>query len=53
MRGVTAGWICTNSNCGCKRDIYGNQYTDTTYNIDYIDYWYEVDENPKEARQWM
>ena len=27
-----------------------NQYTDTTYNIDY---WYEVDENPKEVRQWM
>lgn len=37
MRSVTTGWICMNSNCGCKRDMYGNQYN--------VDYWYEVDES--------
>ena len=47
MSGVTAGWICTNSNCGCKRDIYGNQYVETIYSVDCS---YEVDENSKEVR---
>lgn len=42
MRSVTTGWICTELGCGCKLDVYGNQYTDTTYNVDY---WYEVDES--------
>lgn len=50
LRQITAGWSCTNPNCGCQLDVYGNQYTNTTYNIDYQ---YEVDEDPKEARQWM
>ena len=50
LRSVSVGWVCTNSNCGCKLDVYGNQYTSTTYNVDYQ---YEVDENPKEVRQWM
>lgn len=44
MRSVTTGWICTELGCGCKLDVYGNQYTDTTYNVDY---WYEVDEKSK------
>lgn len=47
MISVTAGWICMNSNCGCKRDIYGNQYVETIYSMDYS---YEVDKNPKEVR---
>lgn len=50
MISVTAGWICMNSNCGCKRDMYGNQYVETICSVDYS---YEVDENPKEVRQWM
>lgn len=47
MISVTAGWICMNSNCGYKRDMYGNQCTDITCNVNY---WYEVDENSKEVR---
>lgn len=50
MISVTAGWICMNSNCRCKRDMYGNQYVETICSVDYS---YEVDENPKEVRQWM
>lgn len=50
MRSVTTGWICMELGCGCKLDVYGNQYTDTIYSVDY---WYEIDENPKEVRQWM
>lgn len=42
MRSVTTGWICTELGCGCKLDVYGNQYTDTIYSVDY---WYEIDEN--------
>nr|DAV34376.1 MAG TPA: hypothetical protein [Caudoviricetes sp.] len=37
MRSVTTGWICTKLGCGCKLDMYGNQYN--------VDYWYEVDES--------
>lgn len=50
MRGITVGWICTNISCGCQLDVYGNQYINTVYSVDYR---YEVDENPKEVRQWM
>lgn len=50
MRSVSTGWICTELGCGCKLDVYGNQYVETSYPVGYS---YEVDENPKEARQWM
>lgn len=46
LRCVTTGWSCTNLNCGCQLDAYGNQYINTVYT-------YEVNENPKEVRQWM
>ena len=41
LRRTTNGWSCTNLNCGCRLDVYGNQYTNTTYEVNYR---YERDE---------